>query len=221
MGVSAAENGQLVPVWNEAWKAAVRACAISAGPDVLTAEDWVKLRNWAQNDERSPANTAFTAGAARDAASAFESAFHGDPLLARPSVTTALREAVAVLYLSDNSDYRGALWNIVRSLSPQMWQLLQENGSAAYRAVHSMDRSAIERELGFSAEDARRWQYIVANNYCEVQYRERSEVQTVQITVFLGRLNPLPFTQPDPYGHIRLTPGLIDAAIQRGKIASD
>ena len=181
----------------------------------------MKLRNWAQIDEREPAKTAFTAGAARDAASAFEAAFHADPLLARPSVTSALREAVAVLYLSDNSDYRGALWNIVRSLSPRMWQLLQDNESAAYRAVHAMDRSAIEREQAFSAEDASRWQYIVANSYCEVQYRDRAEHQTVQITVFLGRLNPLPFTEPDPHGHIRLTPGLIDAAILRGKIATD
>ncbi|KWU23441.1 hypothetical protein [Burkholderia cenocepacia] len=201
------------PLWNAAWKMAVRACALAEGPDLLTAEEWVKLRDWAQDDDRAPAKTAFTAGAARDAASAFEAAFHKDPLLARPSVTYALREAVAVLYLADNSDYRGALWNIVRSLSPRLWQLLQDNARAASNEAETLHRSAIERELASSSADERRWQYIAANNYCEVPYSERRENFSVEVRIALGAVNPLNFMKQDKHGYMRLSPALIDAAI--------
>jgi hypothetical protein len=43
-------------------------------PDNITASEWKRLRDWFADPQRKPANTAFTAGAARDAATAFESA---------------------------------------------------------------------------------------------------------------------------------------------------
>lgn len=44
--------------------------------DNLSEYDWDKLVAWMRDPVRKPANTAFTAGAARDAATAFESAMH-------------------------------------------------------------------------------------------------------------------------------------------------
>lgn len=43
-------------------------------PDALSGNEWLKLRDWFANPDRKRANLAFTAGAARDAATAFESA---------------------------------------------------------------------------------------------------------------------------------------------------
>ena len=48
-----------------------------AHPDCLTSSEWLRLRDWAVeaiNGAAKPVNTSFTAGAARDAASAFENA---------------------------------------------------------------------------------------------------------------------------------------------------
>jgi len=39
----------------------------------MSPEDWVRLRDWFRNPNRYGANVAFTAGDARDAATAFES----------------------------------------------------------------------------------------------------------------------------------------------------
>jgi hypothetical protein len=41
-------------------------------PDALSGNDWMKLRDWFADPARKRANSAFTAGAARDAATAFE-----------------------------------------------------------------------------------------------------------------------------------------------------
>ena len=40
--------------------------------DKLSLPDWMRLRDWFADPNRKPANIAFTAGAARDAATAFE-----------------------------------------------------------------------------------------------------------------------------------------------------
>lgn len=214
MGMGASEKSVLGPVWDAAWRAAVRACAIARGPDQLTAEDWVKLRNWAQDDNRAPANTAFTAGAARDAATAFEMAFAKDPLLARPSVTTALHEAVAALYFDDNSKYRGTLWNIVRSLSPSLWQLLQDNPREAYSKAAGLTPQSLAAEINAPSADARRWHFIASRNSCEVRYAENSENNSIDVTLYLGSFNPMPYFKQDAYGHARLTVELIDAAMR-------
>lgn len=214
MGMDAREKSALGPVWDAAWRTAVRACAIARGPDQLTAEDWVKLRNWAQDDNRALANTAFTAGAARDAATAFEMAFSKDPLLARPSVMEALHETVAALYFDDNSKYGGALWNIVRSLSPSLWQLLQDNPREAYAKAAELTRQSLAAEITAPSADARRWHFIASRNSCEVRYAEYSENNTIDVTLYLGSFNPLPYIKQDAYGHARLTVELIDAAMR-------
>lgn len=48
----------------------------------------------------------------------------------------ALREAVMAIYLSDNSYYRGALWNVVRALNPEIADLLERDERAAVKAVN-------------------------------------------------------------------------------------
>ena len=48
----------------------------------------------------------------------------------------ALREAVTVIYLTDNSDYLPALWTVVRALNPEIAELLERDPSAAFKAVH-------------------------------------------------------------------------------------
>lgn len=50
----------------------------------------------------------------------------------REQAKEALAEAIAVIYLNDNSDYLTALWAIVRVLNPEAASLLEESGSAAY-----------------------------------------------------------------------------------------
>jgi len=214
MGMDAREKSVVGPVWDAAWRTAVRACAIAGGPDQLTAEDWVKLRNWAQDDNRAPANTAFTAGAARDAATAFEMAFAKDPLLARPSVTAGLQEAVAALYFDDNSKYQGALWNVVRSLSPSLWQLLQDNPRQAYEKASELAQQSLAAETAAPSADARRWQFIASSNSCEVRYAEYRENNTIDVTLYLGSFNPMPYFKRDAHGHARLTVELIDAAMR-------
>jgi hypothetical protein len=43
-------------------------------PDALSGNEWLKLRDWFADPARKRATSAFTAGAARDAATAFEAA---------------------------------------------------------------------------------------------------------------------------------------------------
>lgn len=50
-----------------------------------------------------------------------------------PNVAKALRAAIAVLYFTDNSDYKSALWAVVRALDPDAAALLEEDDSAAYK----------------------------------------------------------------------------------------
>lgn len=59
--------------------------------------------------------------------------------MTRPSdgkISAAIKEAVTVLHLADSSDYKGALWDVIRSLDPQMAELLYHDEEAAYRLVH-------------------------------------------------------------------------------------
>ena len=59
------------------------------------------------------------------------------PLYAVPqSATDALREAVNAIYFNDSSDYLSALWSVVRSISPETAQLLEENERAAFEQVN-------------------------------------------------------------------------------------
>lgn len=54
--------------------AVLEEAAATSVSDALSAEDWIRLRDWMADPKRGPAATQFTAGAMRDAATAFESA---------------------------------------------------------------------------------------------------------------------------------------------------
>jgi hypothetical protein len=45
----------------------------------------------------------------------------------------ALHAAVAAIYFADSSDYKSALWDVVRELDPKMAELLADDESEAYR----------------------------------------------------------------------------------------
>jgi hypothetical protein len=52
---------------------------------------------------------------------------------------TALREAVAVLYFADNSDYEGGLWQVVNALAPDLGKQLADEGdmpSVVYKVLN-------------------------------------------------------------------------------------
>ena len=50
-----------------------------------------------------------------------------------PNVQKALGEAIAAIYLADNSDYRSALWAVVEALGgPEAVDLLLKDERAAY-----------------------------------------------------------------------------------------
>lgn len=70
---------------------------------------------------------------------------------APPNVAEALHAAVAAIYFDDSSDFRGALWNVVRALDPKIADLLENDESAAYDATlppHSDDRHPPTPEPG-------------------------------------------------------------------------
>lgn len=54
--------------------AALEKAASESKVDALSADEWMRLRDWMADPARKPANSAFTSGAVRDAATAFESA---------------------------------------------------------------------------------------------------------------------------------------------------
>ncbi len=56
----------------DAWERGYKAANIVSAGQNIFLEDWQKLRDWFANPKRKPANVAFTAGAARDAATAWE-----------------------------------------------------------------------------------------------------------------------------------------------------
>lgn len=56
--------------------------------------------------------------------------------------TEALKAAVAALYFNDSSDYKSALWEIVRHLSPDMAQLLEKDESRAYKESQALQSIA-------------------------------------------------------------------------------
>ena len=47
-------------------------------------------------------------------------------------IAAATHSAVAAIYFADNSDYLPALWNIIRSLSPELYDLLQNDEAKAF-----------------------------------------------------------------------------------------
>lgn len=51
-------------------------------------------------------------------------------------IDDALKEAVAGIYFADSSDYLGALWGVVRRLSPRVAAILEEDPRKAYDFVH-------------------------------------------------------------------------------------
>lgn len=53
---------------------ALETAACESKVDTFSADEWIRLRDWMADPARRPANSAFTAGPARDAATAFESA---------------------------------------------------------------------------------------------------------------------------------------------------
>ncbi len=55
---------------------------------------------------------------------------------------TACATAITAIYLSDSSDYCSALWDIVKYLNPEAWELLARDESAAYDKF--ADRENIE-----------------------------------------------------------------------------
>ncbi len=48
----------------------------------------------------------------------------------------ALCAAVDAIYFDDSSDFRGALWDVVRALDPNLALKLEENGLEAYEELH-------------------------------------------------------------------------------------
>lgn len=53
-----------------------------------------------------------------------------------PNQAQALYTAVAAIYFADSRDYRGALWNVVRHLSPMMADELISNERIAYEKAY-------------------------------------------------------------------------------------
>jgi|AntRauTorckE6833_2_1112554.scaffolds.fasta_scaffold00240_15 hypothetical protein len=50
----------------------------------------------------------------------------------KEKVDKALERAVSALYFRDNADYGSYLWEIVEVLDPELCDLLEEDGDAAY-----------------------------------------------------------------------------------------
>lgn len=72
-GVHVAERPGLTTVVDAGIKA-LEAAACESKVDTFSSDEWIRLRDWMADPARRPANSAFTAGPARDAATAFESA---------------------------------------------------------------------------------------------------------------------------------------------------
>ena len=45
----------------------------------------------------------------------------------------ALHTAVAAIYLDDSSDYRSALWDVIKELDPYIYELLANNEKRAFK----------------------------------------------------------------------------------------
>lgn len=54
----------------------------------------------------------------------------------------ALQKAVAALYLADSSDYKTALWDVVRALSPDMAKLLEQDEAKAFQESQKLQSIA-------------------------------------------------------------------------------
>ena len=59
--------------------------------------------------------------------------------MSNPDIKKALGEAIAAIYFNDNSDYLGALWDVVKALDTEAADLLEMDSSAAYDK-YSKDR---------------------------------------------------------------------------------
>lgn len=55
-------------------------------------------------------------------------------------LSAILAEAVAVIYLDDNSDYKSALWTIINLINPRAKRMLQENPRKAYQTFSEQFR---------------------------------------------------------------------------------
>lgn len=54
----------------------------------------------------------------------------------------ALQKAVAALYFADSSDYKTALWGVVRALSPDMAKLLEQDEAKAFQESQKLQSIA-------------------------------------------------------------------------------
>lgn len=54
----------------------------------------------------------------------------------------ALQKAVAALYFADSSDYKTALWDVVRALSPDMAKLLEQDEAKAFQESQKLQSIA-------------------------------------------------------------------------------
>lgn len=57
----------------------------------------------------------------------------------------ALQKAVAVLYFADSNDYKTALWDVVRTLSPDMAKLLEQDEAKAFQESQKLQSIAAGR----------------------------------------------------------------------------
>lgn len=51
-------------------------------------------------------------------------------------VDKALAAAVGAIYFNDSADYQTALWQVVKALDPEIYELLQSDEGEAYRRTH-------------------------------------------------------------------------------------
>jgi hypothetical protein len=51
-------------------------------------------------------------------------------------VDKALAAAVGAIYFNDGADYLTALWQVVKALSPEIYELLQTDEGEAYKRTH-------------------------------------------------------------------------------------
>lgn len=80
-------------------------------PDAITAFEYQRLRDWFSDPKRKPSHLAFTAGAARDAASAFEMSQvgnHGLPQEVKEAMKRLEQDAMTCEFVKDAVHYYGS-----------------------------------------------------------------------------------------------------------------
>jgi hypothetical protein len=81
-----------------------------------------------------------------------------------------LHEAVAAIYFDDNSDFEGALWNIVRHLAPDLVGMLETNPKRAFDLTQERLASARSGECPICAGTR-----ITFGKRCECAQQHRRE----------------------------------------------